>query len=313
MELACITLVLVILHSIRYAFGNPGDPVMYLPPLEVRTTGNRQNIPFENQFTLDTSRFQQPFQQIEDSVALPQNSVPQQQILHTSSQVPIRTTTEKPFKRGHNITFNDLIEALNQVSENEEPASKSRAAGRDYENSPYPTAPYPSYSRPYGSYPLRPSYGPYAPPYQPAAPYQPAPPYQPPAAYLPPTSVHHTAPKTLKPELTSFLKPVTTKVASKVSGLIGLVLSLLTGSAPDDLEMKGFKDIVINGIVKPLLIAKGGIKSLISKLTIPVISLLLINLEVLITIWWLWEECPEPVHPPAYSYPKPSYNYNSYT
>lgn len=302
----------------------PGDPVMFLPPLEVRSldANARSIFPLTNQqFSSASSQFQTINQ---DLMPMPQH---RQQIFHTNPttmQQQIPTTEAEPVDkepetRHHNFTINEFMEALNGVADHKEEAHESRAAGRDYE---YPSSPYPLSSYrpgPFGSsyYPRPPSYGPptsnynspssgYGPPsgYGPASPGYgpPPPPYQPPAAYVPPTTVHHT--KVLKPEL-DILKPVKTKIASKVSGLIGLVLTLLTGSAPEDLELKGFKDIVINGIVKPLLIAKGGIKSLISKLAIPVISLLLINLEVLITIWWLWEECPAQEHPAPYVYPYP--------
>lgn len=229
------------------------------------------------------------------------NSVAQP-ILHTGSSTSQgRTPVENEKGRSaRNYTLSELMEAFNELAEHQD-EPEERSTTRDYEYPPYGYRP-----PPYG-YPTRPIYGPYAPPSY----HEPA--YGPPAHHpYTPQLFHHSASKIslLKPAL-DLVKPVTTKVASKVSGLIGLVLALLTGSAPDDLELKGFKDIVVNGIVKPLLLAKGGIKTLISKLTIPVISLLLINLEVLITVWWLWEDCPEPVHhPPPYSYPRPNYNYN---
>ncbi|CAH2037660.1 unnamed protein product, partial [Iphiclides podalirius] len=114
-------------------------------------------------------------------------------------------------------------------------------------------------------------------------------------------------------DLTSLLKPITIKATSTSNGLMDLVTTFLTSTSTGNLEMKGFKDLVINGIIKPLLIAKGGIKTLISKLTIPLISLLLINLEVLVTVWWLWEDCPQPKpQQPTYAYPNQSYNsYNT--
>lgn len=113
------------------------------------------------------------------------------------------------------------------------------------------------------------------------------------------------------PDLANLLKPITIKAASTSSGLMDLVMTFLTSSSTQNLEMKGFKDLVINGIIKPLLVAKGGIKTLISKLTIPLIALILINLEVLVTVWWLWEDCPQPKQqPPMYGYP--NHPYNSY-
>lgn len=276
-------------------FGHPGDPVMYLPPFEVRTVRDQLPPFVSNQFQTRSSGVSQ---------------MQPQQILHTTSQpakiIPPTPRQEKDKLQAKNFTFLELLEAVNSLEENkEEHREASRSASYDYP--PYGYRPSSSgYEQPsYGYPPQLPNYG-----------------YQQPsrfgyneAAYIPPKPVHHTSSKIslLKPDLSDLVKPVPTKVASKVSGLIGLVLGLLTGTAPNDLELKGFKDIVINGIVKPLLLAKGGLKTLISKLTIPVIALLLINLEVLITVWWLWEDCPEPVGPPPpYSYPKPSYGYNSY-
>ncbi|OWR53637.1 vitelline membrane associated protein P30 precursor [Danaus plexippus plexippus] len=51
-----------------------------------------------------------------------------------------------------------------------------------------------------------------------------------------------------------------------------------------------------------MLLLKGGLKALISKLAVPLISLLLINVEILITVWWLWDDClvlPEPINEPV--------------
>ncbi|XP_031765344.2 uncharacterized protein LOC116412990 [Galleria mellonella] len=231
--------------------------------------------------------------------------VPRQAVLHTNTAgAQPKPTSRERNSTPNNLTFSDLINAFNELAENEE-TEHARAFSRDYEYTPYAYRPQPYV------YPPRPNYGQSVPPAytsQHEASYPlPSPP---PAAPL----SHHSLSKIslLKPGL-DLVKPVTGKVASKVSGLVGLILGLLTGSSADDTELKGFKDIVINGIVKPLLLAKGGIKMLISKLTIPLIALLLINLEVLVTVWWLWEDCPAPVPvPPPYPYPKPAYKYNQY-
>ncbi|KAM3964355.1 uncharacterized protein ACR2FA_001327 [Aphomia sociella] len=228
--------------------------------------------------------------------------VPRQPILHINAMEKPQSMLSGEENGANNSTFTELVNAFNELAEHEDKEDHARSAPRDYEYTPYAYRP-----QSYG-YSSRPSYSQWPPSYHEPA-YSPPPP-------PPPAPAHHSISKIslLKPTL-DLVKPVTTKVASKVSGLIGLVLALLTGSSPGDLELKGFKDIIINGIVKPLLVAKGGIKTLISKLTIPVISLLLINLEVLITVWWLWEDCPEPVRtPPPYTYPKPTYNnnYNMY-
>ncbi|KAL0841143.1 hypothetical protein ABMA28_014891 [Loxostege sticticalis] len=285
-------LVFVLLFS-PHIFCHSGDPVMYFPPFEVRTVRD-QTPPFMNE----------QFQTRSPGVSQMQPK----QILHTTAPppkvVPPPNRVEKEKIEAKNFTFSELLEAVNNLEENKEHHEVSRSAGYDYPPYGYRPQSYgyqqPSYG--YQPQPQPPSYGPYG--------------YND-AAYIPPKAVHHTSSKIslLKPDLGDLVKPVATKVAGKVSGVIGLVLALLTGSAPNDIELKGFKDIVINGIVKPLLLAKGGLKSLISKLTIPVIALLLINLEVLITVWWLWEDCPEPVSPPPpYPYPKPTYpnGYNSY-
>ncbi|XP_059045310.1 uncharacterized protein LOC131841089 [Achroia grisella] len=240
--------------------------------------------------------------------AVPGNfmGAPRQPVFHTNTveSQPKSPILEEQKQAPNNMTLSELVNAFNDLSEHEEQPEQVRSVPRDYGYSPY------GYRPQVYDYPSRPNYGQWSPPAYSS--------YHEPSYYPPPPSPlappHHSLSKIslLKPSL-DLVKPVTTKVASKVSGLIGLVLALLTGSSPNDLELKGFKDIVINGIVKPLLLAKGGIKTLISKLTIPVISLLLINLEVLITVWWLWEDCPEPAHaPPPYSYPKPIYNYNTY-
>ncbi|XP_063362103.1 uncharacterized protein LOC134651051 [Cydia amplana] len=234
------------------------------------------------------------YQPITNILEVPQ--IPEQRNIRQLQPSPPKVPTDTSLIRKNlNSEINDIIESLNQLTENRmtenrmDENQESRAAERADE--------YGLYHRPSYGYPPSPqNYGPWSPSYVPQ--------YK-----------HELSPKLslLKPDL--LVKPVATKAASKISGLIELVLALLSGSAPNDWELKGFKDIVINGIVKPLLTAKGGLKSLISKLSIPVISLLLINLEVLITIWWLWEEdCPQPVyHHPSHGYaPKPSYHAPSY-
>lgn len=113
-------------------------------------------------------------------------------------------------------------------------------------------------------------------------------------------------------DFTALLHPATAKIASKATGLMDIVLALLGVSSFPNGQMKGFENLLVNGILRPLLVAKGGIKSLISKLTIPIVSLILINLEVLVTVWWLWEDCSLPgSQPTTYSYPSHvSYNHN---
>lgn len=258
----------------RLVFGHTGDTMMFYSPYETRA----------NNFLGPLNPSYQYYQPMSRNAFPP----PQSQILHKHPDAILTDHHDQ-----HNFTINDLLDTINEAHK-EEPEN-FKAVTRDYDYMPYPGSNQMTYSPPNNS--PKPGYG-----------------SSQPSSYTPPAS-HHTAPpkfSLFKPDLANILmKPVTTKVASKVSGLLSLVLTLLTGSAPDDLEVQGFKDIVINGILKPLLIAKGGIKSLISKLAIPVISLLLINLEVLVTVWWLWDECPE--QKPTYNYVKPEYNsYNSY-
>lgn len=301
----------------------PGDPVVYFPPFELRAVPGPKpsfaSMGNQNHMHLKTFPQQSP-------QALHHKQIETTPVFNGNFEDI--TTFNRPDVVEENasnstVSVHDLLSALGineenhnipeELMEQQGRAAGTKATARDYN---YPGGyGYPPYSRP------PPDYG-----YPPRG-YWPAPSYHDnPYAYLPPTYGHPSEPiakplSLLKklpeklPDLTSLVKPAATKVATKVSGLIGLVLSLLTGSAADDAELKGIKDLVINGIVKPLMAAKGGIKSLISKLAIPVIVLLLMNLEVLVLIWWLWEDCPEPVHTPPvypYHYSKPSYSYGGY-
>ncbi|CAH2106472.1 unnamed protein product [Euphydryas editha] len=133
--------------------------------------------------------------------------------------------------------------------------------------------------------------------------------YEPPATE--PQLTNKTSPKF------SLIESVTTKVSSKMSGLMELVFALLGSGSTNNFIVKGLREVVLNGILKPLITASGGIKMLISKLSIPVISLLLINVEILAIVWWLWDDCPapDPPQPPSsssFSLPPNSYNYDSY-
>lgn len=280
-----ILLPLFVLFSVRLVYGYPGDTVMLLPPYEMQTADSYSSYPYPSQFQANR---QKP-----------------RQVLHNMVQrnPPQALITEKPIEQ--NMNFGEFLEALNEVSHHKEDEFQrprtAAAAGRD-DNPSYSSRPM-GYSRPN-----------YAPP----ATYNETPalvPSPPPTSAQPKLSL-------LKPDLSSLLTPVATKAPGKLNGLLSLLFSLLTGGS-SGLQLTGLKDILIEGIIRPLLIAKGGIKALISKLSIPVISLLLINLEVLITVWWLWEECPAKLEPtPSYSkpaeptsYSKPAYttNYNSYS
>ncbi|CAF4834710.1 unnamed protein product [Pieris macdunnoughi] len=72
---------------------------------------------------------------------------------------------------------------------------------------------------------------------------------------------------------------------NKLGSLLNFGLALLGGS--------GFKDTLINNILRPLLASKGALKTFIGKLSIPVVALILVNVEVLFVVWWLWEDCTE--------------------
>ncbi|KAJ8730183.1 hypothetical protein PYW07_017221 [Mythimna separata] len=234
-----------------------------------------------------------------------------QQVLNTNvmyrrqPQIPV---TETPNNR--NMTFGAFMDALNEVSQRnqhkEEDLQRLRAAestGRDG-NPVYTTLPRPA------GFPT-PNYKP-PPEYNELAIHE-IPPHGPPT---PPSSAQPKG-ALLKPDFSSILTPHPTK--SKFSGLLGLIFSLLSGGSSGG-QFSGLKDILLEGIIRPLLGSKGELKPLISKLSIPVIGLVLINIEVLITVWWLWEECPGYTPQPAPSTPTyakptaPSYNsnYNSY-
>lgn len=298
-----ILLVFLNLCSLIFAFGGVGESMFYQ---------QRSPVVFDmpvNALPMVQSQFQPIARDaIQGYSRTPQDHVAQehlQPVLHTmpKSASPTQETTalESP----------KMNTGQTGMTQRDDDYYRARKTGFEY----------PTHQSSYSP----PSYGFTAPSsnYSPAP--APASPSYPPAVQHPPTSKFATI-SFGKPDLTPLIKPVapvgppvtlaaTSKVASKISGLISLVLTLLTGSSSDDFEMKGFKDIVINGIVKPLLLAKSGIKSLISKLTIPLISLLLINLEVLVTVWWLWEDCPESPKPvysysPTYQSPTPTPNYN---
>ncbi|XP_047024583.1 uncharacterized protein LOC124633414 [Helicoverpa zea] len=284
MSQVSITLPLLWIFLIRLVYGYPDDSVMLMPQFEMRS--------MDPQLAYSSP----PYTRFQETRPIPR------QVLHTSDlnkkQVPLMENRSK-----QNMSLGEFVDAINRVSQEsrrrEEEFQRPRtiaAAGRE-DNSGYPTLP-----RPTG---------------------YPKPNYAPPATYHEPSNLAPVAPPAIvepkssldKLDFSSLLTPISTKVASKSSGLLSLILSLFSGSSSG---LSGLKSGIIEGIIKPLLVAKGGIKALISKLSIPLLSLLLINLEVLITVWWLWEEeCPkfpEPV--PSYSKPTtssspPPYNYNN--
>lgn len=264
MSQVCITLPFVLV-LVQYVSGYPGDPVMYLPPFEMRAMG-----PYPSQFPYHHVNRHKPYQ-------VPYSDVVPKKPLQT----PDRQSNQ-------NMTFGEIFDALNKMSLNgtEYQRVRSSEVGERKVNTYTPPAVQMNFASKYA----------------------------PPATYdtspdPTPTSSQPKMPL-LKPDLASVLAP---KVTNKMSGLMSLLPALLAGPMSGGLEKTGMKDLLINGIIKPLLVSKGGIKTLISKLTIPVIGLLLINLEVLVIIWWLWEDCDivplEPSYPASYS--KPAYNYNN--
>ena len=288
MSQVCVTLPLLVLFSIRLVYGFPGDNVMLMPHLEVRNVD-----PYLTHPPQYTSQFQATRNK-------PQQVLNTNVMYKRQPQVPV---TEKPSNQ--NMTFDEFMDALTQVAQHsqhkEEELQRLRTAEvseRD-NNQAYPTLPRPvGYSRP---------------------------------NYAAPTTFHETPSVTtltppssaesksslLKPDF-GILSPGPSK--SKFGGLISLIFSLLSSGSSGS-QFSGLKDILIEGIIKPLFAAKGGLKALISKVTIPMIAMLLINIEVLVTIWWLWEECPVYVpesapSSPTYSKPAapssvPPYNSNS--
>ncbi|XP_034830709.1 uncharacterized protein [Maniola hyperantus] len=221
--------------------------------------------------------------------------VPQQQIIHTGAmQSQLVPTAEKVATENSKFSFNRFLNSMNEFSGiNEEDYQKLRAANHVDEESKFiiPSSGF-----------IRHNLDSWTPTIHDSA-----------SIYSPPTSIQHQSTGKATPKF-NLMEPVTTKMSSKMSGLMGLILTLL-GSGSDNLLMTGFKDVLIDGVIKPLLVAKGGLKMLISKLAIPVVALVLINVEVLITVWWLWDDCPAPQPMPYPSvYPQPvnnNYSYNT--
>ncbi|GBP29711.1 hypothetical protein EVAR_13634_1 [Eumeta japonica] len=297
----------------------PGDPVVYFPPFELRAVPPEKS-PFIPGLHSD---FMEPIPKRLHQKML--HNVAEAVSSSTQSNVEVQAPSvgaplqEQVRNTNSTISIHDLLFALG--IDDHEKHSNDQSHGRSATVRDYEYGGYPGYAQPPMDYTYA---APIGHEYWPPTRY-----IESPVAYVPPTYGHYpalTAPsKPLSifkpliakvPDLPTHLKPVASKIANKIGGLIGLILSLLTGTTFENLgELKVLKDLIVNGIIKPLMEAKSSIKSLIGKLTIPVLSLLLVNLEMLVLIWWLWEDCaPQPVHePPVYPYPKPvPYNYNIY-
>lgn len=250
----CLTLQVLLMYCYWCIFCVTGDTVNYYQPFEYRSVPGdmRANVLSPQ----NSNIFPQP------------NHVRRQQITRTNSMQSQRMpSTEKLQSQDSDYSFKGILHELNHLAEDEN--RKLHASYRsDFS---------PNDDNQLSEGPSRQTYNTWTQP------------FKSPTAFEAPTSIEEKT-STVLPKF-NFLESITTKTSSKLSGLMGLLLSFLN-SGSNNLVMKGFKEVIINGILKPLMVAKGGIKVLISKLTIPVISLLLINVEVLITVWWLWDDCP---------------------
>lgn len=279
----------LVLYCYLCIYSAAGDPVVY-PPFEFRRVPREMEA---NKLSFPNSNF-------------PPYHVPQQQIIHTSAmQSQAVPTLEKVQTENPSYTMNRFLNAMSEFSGlNEEENQKLRASNSVHDANKFKlSSSNPSYPS-YPSYPSAPSI-PSLDSWTPAI-------HDPASIYAPSTSIQHQSSKAT-PKF-NILEPITTKMSSKASGLMGLILSLL-GSGSDNLLAKGFKDVLIDGVIRPLLVAKGGLKVLISKLSIPVVALVLVNVEILIVVWWLWwDDCPQQQQHPPPAYPQQmvdNYSYNT--
>lgn len=266
-----LTLQVFVMYCYWCIFCVAGDPVNYFTPFEYRSVPGdmRPNVP-HNSNTFPQS-----------------NHVNRQQITHTNSMRSQRMpNVEKLQSQDSDYSFKEFLRGLDQLAEDEN--KKLRAS--------YRTDLSPKDLKHLSDGLPRQNYNTWPQPFKESA-----------TVFEEPTSVEEKT-STALPKL-NFLEPITAKTSSKMNGLMGLVLTLLS-SGSNNLIMKGFKEVLIDGILKPLMVAKGGIKVLISKITIPLISLLLINVEVLVTMWWLWDDCPNSQSQRLSE--SSSYNYNNY-
>ncbi|CAG9584412.1 unnamed protein product [Danaus chrysippus] len=209
-----------------------------------------------------------------ESKALPfqnsniQNNMRPPQIIHISQPKPL-TDVEKG--NAHTNSFTEILHKMDQMPKNEERPQNPRTTSEDLSNR--------------ASFEPKTSFEPWIPSFQEKS------------ILLPPVKFDHEGLNPFPPKL-DLLAPVAEKVSGKLNGLVELIHAIVGNS--NNFLVRGFKQIVIDGIIRPMLLLKGGLKALISKLAIPLISLLLINVEILITVWWLWDDCivPEPINEP---------------
>ncbi|XP_023943454.2 uncharacterized protein LOC112049689 [Bicyclus anynana] len=265
----------ILMYCYLCLYLSAGDPVLY-PPFEFRREPREMGA---NKLSFPNSNF-------------PPRAyhVPQQQIIHTgamqSQPVP---NAEKVQTENTSFSYNRFLDAVNDISGKNGEEYQMRSANQVDDVSKYKIPPTDGYARP--------NFDSWVPTIHDTA-----------SIYTP---IQHQSSKA-SPKF-SLLEPVS-KMSGKMSGLMELIFALL-GSSSNNLLTKDFKDILIEGIIKPMFVVKGGIKVLISKLSIPLVALVLINVEVLVTVWWLWDDCqkqqPQPYQP---YYPQPvtdNYSYNT--
>ncbi|XP_047529670.1 uncharacterized protein LOC125065865 [Vanessa atalanta] len=267
-----LTLQVVVMHCYLCLYYTTGESVKSYPPFEFRSVPSdiRANtLSFPN-----------------SNISPHSNHVTRQQIIHTSAmQSQPVPNVEKPQTKNSDFSFSDFFYAMNGLPEQHNLQPRYGASVNQQNISSF------------NEYPRRKHHFWISKPFQESA-----------SIYVPSTTIEPQPTNKASSKL-NLMESVTTKMSSKMSGLMELVFALL-GSGSNNLIMKGFKDVVINGIVKPLIVAKGGIKTLISKMSVPFISLLLINFEILVTVWWLWDDCSEPQYLHT-DLPPNSYNGNS--
>lgn len=211
-----------------------------------------------------------------ESKALPfqnsnvQNNMRPPQIIHISQP---KSLPDVEKGNAHTNSFTEILHKMDHLPKNDEKSQNPRMTSEDITNR--------------ASFDPKTSFEPWIPSFQEKS------------ILLPPVKFDHEGLNQFTPKL-NLLEPVAEKVSNKLNGLVELIHAIVGNS--NNFLVRGFKQIVIDGIIRPMLLLKGGLKALISKLAVPLISLLLINVEILITVWWLWDDClvlPEPINEPV--------------